>query len=237
MWYQWFQWILSFFIKPVPQLPRFEDKYKLTAHVEEEEAYMKKRQVFETTPDGDIVLAHRDGMFVYWAPRPMPFKYLEVLARKYVLLYDCKELYVPMQCRAVEIKQVVLPPPYVSPAKPKKFKMLKQSNQYKWIGVIGEEPPPAVQQLTFRDFLNSKKNKTTLLPIHEDTTESTESTGTESTVTKDNGECVVFEDGRLDHGATAGCNLGAGEDDACASVGGPSSHLHVVVERKVEKQS
>ena len=52
--------------------------------------------VYEKTPNGYIIMnwdQDNDG-FQYWSDNTIPYKILEVVARKYVLTFDCIELYI-----------------------------------------------------------------------------------------------------------------------------------------------
>ena len=55
--------------------------------------------VMETTPLGNVIMywdEKREG-FVYYSDATIPYRYLEVVARKYVIMNDCKEIYVDMR--------------------------------------------------------------------------------------------------------------------------------------------
>ena len=45
--------------------------------------------------------------FFYWALKPIAYRYLEVVARKYVLVYDCKDRYVNMATELVKAIQAL----------------------------------------------------------------------------------------------------------------------------------
>ncbi len=70
------------------------------------------KRVEETTPEGKVILSYDESsnIFLYWAEKTITYKYLEVVARKYVILYDCKEVYVNMfreLLKAMEKPEVV----------------------------------------------------------------------------------------------------------------------------------
>ena len=56
------------------------------------------RIVEEETPKGRIIMKYYepDDTFYYWSDKSQDYKYLEVAARKYVILFNCKEVYVNM---------------------------------------------------------------------------------------------------------------------------------------------
>ena len=56
--------------------------------------------VTETTPRGDVLMYYSSnlGSFVYHSrTKEIPYKYLETVARKYVIEYNCKKLYVDIR--------------------------------------------------------------------------------------------------------------------------------------------
>lgn len=82
--------------------------------IEESIDHLIQKQVEETTPEGKVILSYDESSntFLYWSHKPIAYKYLEVVARKYVILYDCKELYVNMfkellKAMQPEVKPVV----------------------------------------------------------------------------------------------------------------------------------
>ena len=54
----------------------------------------------EETPKGEVLMyyGHEMESFIYYSKtKEIPYKYLETLARKYVIMYDCKKLYVDIR--------------------------------------------------------------------------------------------------------------------------------------------
>ena len=54
----------------------------------------------EETPKGEVLMyySHEMESFIYYAKtKEIPYKYLETLARKYVIMYDCKRIYVDIR--------------------------------------------------------------------------------------------------------------------------------------------
>lgn len=80
--------------------------------IEETLDHRMHKEVEEITPEGKVILSYDESSntFLYWAHKPIAYKYLEVLARKYVILYDCKELYVNMFTELVKAMQPELKP-------------------------------------------------------------------------------------------------------------------------------
>ena len=54
----------------------------------------------EETPKGEVLMyyGHEMGSFIYYSKtKEIPYKYLETLARKYVITYDCKRIYIDIR--------------------------------------------------------------------------------------------------------------------------------------------
>jgi hypothetical protein len=54
----------------------------------------------EETPKGEVLMyySHETGSFIYHSKtKEIPYKYLETLARKYVIIYDCKIIYIDIR--------------------------------------------------------------------------------------------------------------------------------------------
>ena len=54
----------------------------------------------EETPKGEVLMyySHEMGSFIYYSKtKEIPYKYLETLARKYVIIYDCKIIYIDIR--------------------------------------------------------------------------------------------------------------------------------------------
>jgi hypothetical protein len=82
--------------RPTPAfVPTYDQLYGLNLpSLPETEENLKRWVVEEVTPDGVVVLGLEGEVFTYYAPRPVQYKYLETVARKYCIVYDCRERYV-----------------------------------------------------------------------------------------------------------------------------------------------
>jgi hypothetical protein len=61
--------------------------------------HLKHNFVMELTPLGNVVMYYNNQKeaFDYYADNVIPYRFLEVVCRKYVLTYNCRALYVDMQ--------------------------------------------------------------------------------------------------------------------------------------------
>lgn len=77
----------------------------------------RSRHVRETTPQGDVIMAYdadRQVFCYYCDKRSVQFKYLESVARKYVVEHGCKRLYIDFREELTKAKHnavVAKPPP------------------------------------------------------------------------------------------------------------------------------
>ena len=90
----------------VPEIP-YENRY-FTEYDDLEEKEMTEdfvkdltlNVIREETPKGEVLMyySHEYESFVYYAlTKEIPYKYLETLARRYVIIYDCKKLYIDIR--------------------------------------------------------------------------------------------------------------------------------------------
>jgi hypothetical protein len=87
--------------------------------------------VRETTPQGDVIMtydANRCAFCYYSDKRSVQFKYLEPVARKYVLENGCKRLHVDIRkaTQATQATQVIKATPPDAPKKDSVFAQLKK---------------------------------------------------------------------------------------------------------------
>lgn len=64
--------------------------------------------VRETTPQGDVIMTYDDSrkLFCYYSDkRTIQFKYLEPVARKYVIEHGCKRLYIDIRKELIKAKE------------------------------------------------------------------------------------------------------------------------------------
>jgi hypothetical protein len=157
---------------PLPKEIPYENLFMLTedeAEKPQETEELKQLGVVEeTTPEGLVRMKFEDGVFKYWSNRAIQYKYLETVARKYVMVYDCKEHYInifeELAIAAAKPKQEpVHPSIFVSFKKYNtKRKQIKQqyvvnekSNQYSWKGKISEYEKPLpveIKPVSYSDF-------------------------------------------------------------------------------------
>jgi len=60
---------------------------------------LKNCYIMETTPQGNVLMIYdiNKGSFTYYSDKTIPYRYLEVVGRKYVKLFGCRPLFVDME--------------------------------------------------------------------------------------------------------------------------------------------
>ena len=102
--------------KEIKSIIKYEDKYKdkfekLDYKITDENRLEELNNSFimEMTPHGNVIMYwnQKNGVFSYYSDGTMPYRFLEVVARKYVIMYDCKDIYYVMeeQMKEVNIEQ------------------------------------------------------------------------------------------------------------------------------------
>ena len=163
------------------KVERYEDKYltKFSALTKSDETKAKadesinKRFVMEMTPVGNVIMQYNTdkGSFVYYSDNIVPFRYLETVSRKYVCLFNCKELFVERHevkiqlTNAVSIKTKDLMNQKRNPQPLKKEQTEVKMNQYSNAGrfsnfnmlqPVAKHITDKKRLLRFSDFKNTQ---------------------------------------------------------------------------------
>lgn len=78
--------------------PITREKYKDTSKI------VKNTYMYDQTPDGGVFMSYdvdEEG-FLYWSDHNIRFSYLETVARKYVDMFHCTNVYIERECNKVE---------------------------------------------------------------------------------------------------------------------------------------
>ena len=99
MW-NWIKSIYSYFFPVVKQL-KYESQFTLDLtpdNINENEDNILNGVVEEDTPEGRVIMKYDTNgtCFHYWSDKVKSYKYLEAVARKYCILYNCRENYINM---------------------------------------------------------------------------------------------------------------------------------------------
>ena len=141
----------------VPEADPYEAAYPLdTGDLPETVPNMLAKRVEDLTPNGRVVLRLAEGVFEYWADKAVAYKYLETVARKYVIVFDCRAEYVNMFRELLKAVPEALAPEAAPELKaPSVFATFKKerkvstarANRYHWMGRLAELDPPPAREL------------------------------------------------------------------------------------------
>lgn len=126
---------------PIKTIP-FEDKYLENYEnmedsdlTQEEIEGLSNNYIMEYTPVGNVIMQynHKKESFLYYSDNNIPFRYLEPIGRKYVIVFKCKQLFIDMKEELEKSK--TQNNVSIQPAKPTKTKdilsNLKSNNKSK----------------------------------------------------------------------------------------------------------
>jgi hypothetical protein len=160
---------------------------------------LKDVYIRDETPDGDVVMYYNNetATFDYYSNRSIQYKYLETVARLYVIKNNCGKLFVVMWDELKKGRDEMKKPKadvVVSPAdsvnslfatiksyKPKKpaFLITERSNTYRRSGTLEEHnlkinPPPVQKKIkmTFAEYKAAHTDNDIDLSYHSDTADS-----------------------------------------------------------------
>jgi len=95
--------------KEIQQIVPYENKYKKEYQkrkeakseelTEEKKKSLKNSLLLENTPLGNVMMFYDEARetFTYYSDNTIPYRYLETISRKYVIMYHCTNLYVDME--------------------------------------------------------------------------------------------------------------------------------------------
>ena len=147
--------------------PLYETFYSLNGPmVEETDENKQHKQVMEQTPAGEVRMKYDDATnhFFYWTDRTIPNYYLDVVARKYVIVYDQKKNYCTPTMEYIPIKQVEIKGPFIqykNKVSNQRYQIEKKMNKYKYMGKLKEEvvPEKSNKKISFLEYKNGQHNK------------------------------------------------------------------------------
>jgi hypothetical protein len=141
-------------------LMQFDKLYPLCLNksdIVENEMNIENKLIEEDTPDGIVKMTYDEftKSFLYWAKKSIPYKNLETVARKYVIYYDCKDLYIDKHTLEKEEekgKDVFYKKKIIKP-------VLTTANIFKWVGkefIKEEKKVVEVESISYAEFIKNK---------------------------------------------------------------------------------
>jgi hypothetical protein len=97
-------------IKMVPYEDKYKDKIKTINSLVNDKTFLDNLKfsfVMETTPNGNVLMFwdNNRSSFIYYSDTSIPYRYLEVVARKYVIMNNCREIYFIMEEQLKPLKK------------------------------------------------------------------------------------------------------------------------------------
>jgi hypothetical protein len=143
---------------------------------------LKNNIVVEHTPLGNVAMYYdiKREAFVYYSDSVMPYRYLEVVARKYVITFHCKRVFVNMEDEINKAKTKI--------EEQKNAKKQEEEKEKAQVELeLKEEPKKKNVFATFKNYnkytTKDSSNKTT---TGNSTATTTDNKNTEDTILKEN---------------------------------------------------
>jgi hypothetical protein len=97
-WYEYFYPVEKIVKKEIRTIP-YEDKYKEKFRLLENNnatSDLKNNILIEETPIGNVIMFYNpeNFRFEFYADKSIPFRYLETVARRYVIMFNCKSVFI-----------------------------------------------------------------------------------------------------------------------------------------------
>lgn len=153
--YAWIEWIWAKW-RPKVRMIGYEETYKLDTEASETDENYKKEQVEEMTPAGKVRMKYdeEDKCFLYWSDATIPTKYLDTVARKYVMVFNKREWYEKTEVEYTRRKQEELKGPFIRAPMVPKVEIKKKMNRFKkkggWVQV--ELPKLNGKNISFKEY-------------------------------------------------------------------------------------
>jgi hypothetical protein len=155
-WLPWFSWLRLPWLKPPPPKFYYETSFPLDVPVQESEENYKKDQVEEQTPSGKVRMKYdeENKCFVYWSDTTIPTRYLDTVARKYVVVFDKRDWYEKTEVEYTERKQANLDGPFVKSKQARVVEIVKKMNRFKKQGGLNDVEIQKVEgrPVSYADF-------------------------------------------------------------------------------------
>lgn len=121
----------------------------------------KNRFVMETTPNGNVIMTYNNDKktFIYYSDHTIPYRYLEVVSRKYVKMFNCLSIYIDMEeeLSLFEEKQAREKEKKVEPPVPTKSVFARFKSYNANVGVKASTIPPPRNNLVNRTLFENKQ--------------------------------------------------------------------------------
>ena len=78
---------------------QYAKEYATNYVIEQRLKKLENCYIMETTPQGNVLMMYKSDResFVYYSDHVIPYRYLEVAARKYIKMFNCRMIYIDME--------------------------------------------------------------------------------------------------------------------------------------------
>lgn len=185
-------------IKKKPLL--YEDKYleeyeklERTELSEDQIKDLANNFIMEFTPVGNVIMQydHKKESFLYYSDSVIPFRYLEPIGRKYVTVFNCKQLFINMKeeieksktqqstisnqpAKPVKTKDIlnklktpttakpIAPPPSKAKIQINRYTSMGRFSNFKMLKQVDRKIVDKNYSISFSDFKKMTANKTSI---------------------------------------------------------------------------
>ena len=94
----------------IPYEAKYLDKFRSMGDVEIDMDSLKNKSVIDYTPYGNVSMTYntKKETFVYYSDHTIPYRFLEVVAQKFAVIFNCKKLVVDTEKEMEAMKQETL---------------------------------------------------------------------------------------------------------------------------------
>lgn len=90
---------------------KYMNKYKnlpFESHTDEFLNKLINNYIIEMTPIGNVIMRYNNDKksFEYFSNNAIPFRYLETISRKYVIVYNCRDIFIDLEKEVEEANQI-----------------------------------------------------------------------------------------------------------------------------------
>ena len=94
-------------VEVVPYVDRYKKEFRCMKETDHVPENLEKSFVMEFTPVGNVMMLYNKERetFFYYSDNEVPFRFLEVVARKYALMFQCKSLVIDAEIEMEKLEQ------------------------------------------------------------------------------------------------------------------------------------
>jgi hypothetical protein len=174
----------------VPYPDKYLEKFKSMSFDNEllDLESLKNSIVVEHTPLGNVAMHYdiKREAFVYYSDSVMPYRYLEVVARKYVITFHCKRVFIDMEDEINKAKTKIEEQKNAKKLEEEEEEAKKQEQLENQALELKEEPKKKNVFASFKNYNTNTTKDSSNKPTTGNSTATTANTKTEDVILKEN---------------------------------------------------